>query len=179
MKKKIHVPAANAKSKARRESVASAKAPPRGAVSIAKAQPRAAVVDDDADPAESEYVPRLVRLNKFLADHGVASRRRCDELITEGKVSVDGESTSELGLKIDPERQEVEVGGFVFKAKVTRKRYYVLNKPSGVVCTNVIRQHATVQPAPSPPEPGSALRPDSGQAHRRRAYRRTGKSSAR
>ncbi|MBL8860502.1 MAG: rRNA pseudouridine synthase [Planctomycetes bacterium] len=92
---------------------------------------------DPAGPAES---PRLVRLNKFLAEHGVAARRRCDELIAEGKVSVDGEPARELGLKIDPTRQEVEVDGFVFKARSARRRYYVLNKPSGVVCTNEARE---------------------------------------
>lgn len=91
----------------------------------------------DADDFDE---PRLVRLNKFLADHGVASRRRCDELIENRKVSVDGEVVTELGLKIDPEKSEVEVDGFVFKAKAARKRYYVLNKPSGVVCTNEPRE---------------------------------------
>lgn len=115
MKKKSHVPPARSKS-----------------------EPE--LIDTEASESEVEPAPRLVRLNKFLADHGVASRRRCDELIAEGKVSVDGEPAQELGLKIDPERQEVEVGGFVFKAKVTRKRYYVLNKPSGVVCTNESRE---------------------------------------
>jgi 23S rRNA pseudouridine2605 synthase len=84
--------------------------------------------------------PRLVRLNKFLADHGVASRRRCDELIAEGKVSVDGEPATELGLKVDPQRQEVEIDGYVLKPRTSRRRYYVLNKPSGVVCTNDARE---------------------------------------
>lgn len=101
-----------------------------------KIEPEVAAPDVDAFDAE----PRLVRLNKFLADHGVASRRRCDELIAEGKVSVDGEPARELGLKIDPERTTVEVDGFVFKARSARKRYYVLNKPSGVVCTNEARE---------------------------------------
>lgn len=130
MKKKSHVPAANARSKS----------PSRPPAAVAKVQPQPVSVVDGAEEAEGDHAPRLVRLNKFLADHGVASRRRCDELIAEGKVSVDGEATTELGLKIDPERQEVEVDGFVFKAKVTRKRYYVLNKPSGVVCTNESRE---------------------------------------
>jgi len=116
MKKKSHVPAAAG--------------PKRGVQPV----PAAAL-----EPA-SESAPRLVRLNKYLADNGVASRRRCDELIAEGKVSVDGEPTRELGLKIDPERQEVEIDGFVFKARSARKRYYVLNKPSGVVCTNESRE---------------------------------------
>lgn len=94
--------------------------------------------DASEDWAASE--PRLVRLNKFLADNGVASRRRCDELIAARKVFVDGESVNEMGMKIDPERQEVEVDGFKFKARSARKRYYLLNKPSGVVCTNESRE---------------------------------------
>jgi len=94
----------------------------------------------EASESELDLEPRLVRLNKFLADHGVASRRRCDELISEGKVTVDGEPVRELGLKIDPAKQEIEIDGFVFRSKQTRKRYYVLNKPSGVVCTNESRE---------------------------------------
>jgi pseudouridine synthase len=114
-------------------------------VPVRAAQPkRAAVASEpesaDAAATEWEAPPRLVRLNKFLADNGVAARRRCDELISEGKVMVDGESTTELGLKIDPARQEVEVDGFVFKARSVRKRYYLLNKPAGVVCTNEPRE---------------------------------------
>lgn len=90
-------------------------------------------LDDDA-PAE------LVRLNKYLADHGVASRRRCDELIEGGQVTVDGETETRLGTKIDPTRQTIEIDGFVLKPQGLRKRYYLLNKPSGVVCTNEQRE---------------------------------------
>lgn len=90
--------------------------------------------DEDAPPAE------LVRLNKYLADHGVASRRRCDELIAEGQVTVDGKTVTELGLKVDPTKQTVEIDGFVLKPKGLRRRYYLLNKPSGVVCTNEPRE---------------------------------------
>jgi pseudouridine synthase len=79
----------------------------------------------------------LVRLNKFMADHGVASRRACDDLITEGHVFIDGVLVRELGTKIDPETQVVEVDGEPLReAKGGHKRYYLLNKPAGVVCTN-------------------------------------------
>lgn len=78
----------------------------------------------------------LVRLNKFLADHGVASRRACDELIAAGKVLVDDAIVTELGTKIDPVRQKVTVDGFVLPGEEDRRRYYLLNKPKGVVCTN-------------------------------------------
>jgi 23S rRNA pseudouridine2605 synthase len=95
---------------------------------------------EPAAEADQTPAPRLVRLNKYLAEHGVAARRRCDELIAEGKVSVDGLPALELGLKIDPDRQVVEVDGFVFKKRSARKRYYLLNKPAGVVCTNESRE---------------------------------------
>ncbi|MFN0008741.1 MAG: pseudouridine synthase [Planctomycetota bacterium] len=82
----------------------------------------------------------LVRLNKLLADHGIASRRQADLLIAAGKVSVDGEPATELGLRVDPERQKVEIDGVVLKPRGARRRYYLLNKPSGVVCTNEPRE---------------------------------------
>ncbi len=82
----------------------------------------------------------LIRLNKYMAEHGVASRRRCDELIAEGKVTIDGEIVSELGTKIDPTRQRIEIDGRILKAEDVTRQYYLLNKPSGVVCTNDERE---------------------------------------
>lgn len=110
-----------------------------------KSKPKKPVEDLDSDliahgsepDAPEEF---LVRLNKFLASQGVASRRKCDELIASGHVSVDGEVVRELGMRIDPSSQEVEVDGQVFKPEGTRKRYYLLNKPRGVVCTNEERE---------------------------------------
>ena len=84
--------------------------------------------------------PSLVRLNKYLADNGVASRRRADELIAEGEVMVDGEIVTTLGFKVDPARQRVEVDGVVMRPEGERHQYYLLNKPSGVVCTNDRRE---------------------------------------
>jgi len=77
-----------------------------------------------------------VRLNKFLADRGLASRRRCDEMIAEGAVYVDGVPETRLGTRIDPTAHKVEVGGVVLKPEQARKLYYLLNKPAGVVCTS-------------------------------------------
>jgi 23S rRNA pseudouridine2605 synthase len=83
----------------------------------------------------------LVRLNKYLADRGVASRRRCDELIASGSVLVDGHPAVELGTKIDPDTARVEVDGRVFAPdQRERQRYYLLNKPKRVVCTNDRRE---------------------------------------
>ncbi len=100
------------------------------------------VLAEDAAEMPAEFVgePRLVRLNKYLADHGVASRRKCDELIMTGQVTVDGQSVTELGTKIDPEKHKVEIDGVYLKQKDARRRYYLLNKPSGVVCTNEPRE---------------------------------------
>ncbi|MFT5154498.1 MAG: 23S rRNA pseudouridine2605 synthase, partial [Planctomycetota bacterium] len=81
----------------------------------------------------------LIRLNKFLADHGVASRRACDELIAGGKVTIDGVPVTELGTKVDPAIQSIEVNGELLKSRGDR-RYYILNKPPGVVCTNERRE---------------------------------------
>jgi 23S rRNA pseudouridine2605 synthase len=91
--------------------------------------------DDDAQSGAP-----LIRLNKYLADHGIASRRKCDELIAAGKVSVDDETVTELGLKIDPQHHKVEIDGVVLRADKMRPRYYLLNKPKGVVCTNERRE---------------------------------------
>lgn len=82
-----------------------------------------------------------VRLNKYLADHGVASRRAADELISEGHVQVDGVRVEELGVRVDPTTQLIELDGVPLEAEKTeRKQYYLLNKPSGVVCTNERRE---------------------------------------
>jgi len=89
---------------------------------------------------EPDDTSPLVRLNKFLASQGVASRRKCDELISGGRVSVDRKVVRELGVRVDPTRQEIEVDGQVFKAQGARQRYYLLNKPKGVVCTNEERE---------------------------------------
>ena len=51
-----------------------------------------------------------IRLHKFLAEAGVASRRACEEIILEGRVSVDGQQISELGFKIDPEISKAYYG---------------------------------------------------------------------
>ncbi|MDF1798448.1 MAG: pseudouridine synthase [Planctomycetota bacterium] len=88
----------------------------------------------DNDQAAAE--PRLVRLNKYLADNGIASRRRADQLIAGGEVMVDGHIVTELGTKVDPASQRVEWDGVILKPSGERHRYYLLNKPTGVVCTN-------------------------------------------
>jgi 23S rRNA pseudouridine2605 synthase len=75
-----------------------------------------------------------IRLQKVLADAGVASRRKCEELIAAGCVAVDGEVVTRMGTKVDPEKQKVTVNGHPIGR--TRKVYYLVNKPRGVICTN-------------------------------------------
>lgn len=74
------------------------------------------------------------RLQKFLAESGVASRRRSEQLIVLGKVKVNGEIVTELGIKINPENDIVEYNGKVIK-KENNKVYILLNKPIGYVTT--------------------------------------------
>ncbi len=74
-----------------------------------------------------------VRLQKFLADSGIASRRKSEELISEGRVKVNGRVAA-LGDKVDPIRDNVQVRGKNVRA-VNEKRYIMLNKPRGFVTT--------------------------------------------
>ena len=59
----------------------------------------------------------LIRLQKILADAGIASRRASEEMILDGRVSVDGNQIFELGSKFDPEISKVEVDGEEFEPK--------------------------------------------------------------
>ena len=76
----------------------------------------------------------LLRLQKVLADAGVASRRASEQLILEGRVVVDGRVIRELGTKIDPINSIVEVDGEVISRVIT-KSYIAFNKPIGVLST--------------------------------------------
>jgi 23S rRNA pseudouridine2605 synthase len=74
-----------------------------------------------------------VRLQKFLARAGVASRRASEELIETGRVTVDGSTVTELGAKVDPERSTVAVDGEVVERRPAR--WVALHKPPGYLCT--------------------------------------------
>ena len=76
----------------------------------------------------------LVRLQKLLAQSGVASRRKCEELMLDGQVEVDGEVVTRLGTKVDPRTAVIRVGGRRLPP-VSPNVYLVLNKPRGVVST--------------------------------------------
>ncbi len=75
-----------------------------------------------------------MRLNKIIADAGITSRRGADELIADGRVTVDGRPIRELGAKIDADNHEVAVDGETIRRSLT-KSYLVLHKPKGVLST--------------------------------------------
>lgn len=75
----------------------------------------------------------LVRLQKFLAEAGVASRRAGERIILEGRVRVNGQPVAQLGAKVDPQHDRVTVDGKPVQTK--RKLYLALNKPRGCVCS--------------------------------------------
>ena len=76
----------------------------------------------------------LERLQKIMAAAGVASRRRAEELITQGHVTVNGQTVTVLGTKADPERDHIKVDGKLLRGP-ERHTYLLLNKPKGYVTT--------------------------------------------
>jgi len=74
-----------------------------------------------------------IRLQKFLAEAGIASRRASEEIIRAGRVTVNGQRVTELGSRVDPHADEVAVDRVPVKAK--RKLYLLLNKPKGYICS--------------------------------------------
>ncbi len=75
-----------------------------------------------------------VRIQKYLAEAGVASRRKAEELIQQGKIKVNGKVTTELGTKINPEKDKIEYEGNLVRTQ-SDKIYILLNKPIGYVTT--------------------------------------------
>jgi len=76
----------------------------------------------------------MERLHKVLAHAGVASRRKCEELIAAGRVQVNGETITELGSKVDPDRDRIHVDGKPIT--ITQQyTYLLLNKPVGCIST--------------------------------------------
>ncbi|NIZ93559.1 pseudouridine synthase [Kineococcus rubinsiae] len=105
------------------DDVKPAPAPPRRGPAPAKARPGVDVHD-----------PEGVRLQKVLAQAGAGSRRACEDMIAAGRVTVDGEVVTELGVRIDPTRQVVHVDGLRFSLD-DELVYIAVNKPKGVVST--------------------------------------------
>lgn len=74
------------------------------------------------------------RLQKVMAHAGVASRRVSEEMITAGKVTVNGKLVTELGVKVDPDKDAIKVNGKLIKGR-EKSVYYMLHKPRGVITT--------------------------------------------
>jgi 23S rRNA pseudouridine2605 synthase len=74
------------------------------------------------------------RLQKVLAGAGLGSRRKCEELIVEGRVEIDRKVVTELGTRVDPAAQQIRVDGVMLRQP--KLVYYAVNKPPGMVCTN-------------------------------------------
>ena len=83
---------------------------------------------------EAEDAGRVLRLNKALSAAGLGSRRGVEELVRAGRVAVDGEVVQDLGRRVDPSRDRVTVDGSRIVLD-ERRRYWLLNKPAGVITT--------------------------------------------
>jgi 23S rRNA pseudouridine2605 synthase len=87
-----------------------------------------------AHKSESNDEPRGDRLQKILAQAGIASRRKAEELILEGRVQVNGAVVNTLGTRHDATRDHIRVDGKLLRGP-EQQRYYMLNKPRGYVTT--------------------------------------------
>lgn len=75
-----------------------------------------------------------IRINKYLSQQGIASRREADKLIEKGLVKINGKVVTEMGVKVDPENDKVEVNAVQMKAE-KKQITIALNKPKGYVCS--------------------------------------------
>jgi len=76
-----------------------------------------------------------VRLQKVIADCGVTSRRKAEHLITQGRVTVNGEKVTELGTKVNPHEDVIVVDGETIDLNFVQRVYIIFNKPRGCVTT--------------------------------------------
>ncbi|GGO02071.1 hypothetical protein GCM10010116_03940 [Microbispora rosea subsp. aerata] len=90
--------------------------------------------EDYTDERDTTEVPGGERLQKVLARAGVASRRACEEMIGDGRVTVDGQTVRRFGARVDPAKQVIRVDGKRIPTSADTV-YYALNKPIGVVST--------------------------------------------
>ena len=90
--------------------------------------------------ASTSERPEGVRLQKILAEAGIASRRKAEELIAEGRVQVNGEVVTELGTRADITKDHIRVDGKLLQG-VQEHRYFMVNKPRGYVTTMSDPEH--------------------------------------
>ncbi|MBE6064370.1 pseudouridine synthase [Clostridium cochlearium] len=74
----------------------------------------------------------MERLQKYMASCGVDSRRKCEDIILQGRVKINGDLVKELGIKVNPEKDIVTVDNKIIK-KEENKKYIALNKPTGYI----------------------------------------------
>ena len=79
----------------------------------------------------SDSLPASIRLNKAIADSGYCARRKADELISAGKVQVNGQTVTEMGVRIDPSRDVITINGQPLRQ--AEKAYLLFHKPTGYV----------------------------------------------
>lgn len=106
---------------------------PQHAGTTKKSQPTR-IPKEPARPQIDVHDPEGIRLQKLLAACGIGSRRACEQLISEGRVEVDGQIVTELGVRVDPSRQLIHVDGVRVQTD-PEKVYLAFNKPLGVVTT--------------------------------------------
>ena len=100
----------------------------------AKGAAKGVGTSNSAIGANDEVMANEHRLQKILAAAGYGSRRECEELITSGRVEVDGEIVTELGVRADPLTQRIRVDGEALPKM--RPVYIAVNKPKGYLCTH-------------------------------------------
>ncbi len=91
---------------------------------------------------EFENKKEPVRLNKYLSEAGICSRREADKLIAAGKITVDGER-AEMGMRVIPGKQEIRMGKKVISKK-DEMVVLAVNKPAGIVCTEDRRERDSI-----------------------------------
>ncbi len=96
-------------------------------------QPPARVMRGRKKAAEEPADDGLIRLNRYISNAGICSRRKADELIAAGVVSVNGEVVSELGYKVDPRKDVIRYNGETLKRE--KMVYVLLNKPKDYITT--------------------------------------------
>ncbi|MBM4102861.1 MAG: rRNA pseudouridine synthase [Planctomycetes bacterium] len=87
-----------------------------------------------AGKPERQVPAGMIRLQKILAEAGVDSRRKCEELILDGAVTVNGHTLSELPAFADPETDDIRVHGR--RLHKPQRVYFLFNKPKNIICTN-------------------------------------------
>ena len=112
----------------------------RGKPKVTRAEQRNAyglVAGTDSPQESTSSDARGMRLNRWLSEQGVSSRRKCDAMVQEGLVDINGEVVLQPGYRVQAD-DKVRVNGKLIK--VTRRLYYLFYKPKGVLCTNDLRE---------------------------------------